>query len=79
MKPAVIKEPALKAGHNRPEQVTGDYRVKDIALGSENAYTVDILNRLHSWGKDANGQTGLGLEDAEKPHPSTCDGERRNS
>lgn len=64
MKPAVIKEPALKAGHNRPEQVTRDYRVQDITLGSENAYTVDVLNRLHSWGKDANGQTGLGLDDA---------------
>ena len=65
MKAAVIKEPALKENHNRPEQVTGQYRVKDIALGSENAYTVDILNRLHAWGKDANGQTGLGLEDAK--------------
>lgn len=65
MKPAVINEPALKSSHNRPEQVTGDYRVKDIALGSENAFAVDILDRLHSWGKDANGQTGLELEDAK--------------
>lgn len=63
MKPAVIKEPALKSSHNRPEQVTSDYRVKDIALGSENAFVVDVLNRLHSWGKDANGETGLDLED----------------
>lgn len=63
MKPAVIKEPALKEGHKRPEQVTGDYRVKDIALGSENGYVVDVLNRLHAWGKDTNGQTGLGIED----------------
>lgn len=63
MKPAVIKEPALKSGHSRPEQVTNAYRVQDVALGSENAYAVDVLNRLHSWGKDANGQTGLGLED----------------
>lgn len=63
MKPAVIKEPALKSSHNRPEQITSDYRVKDIALGSENAFVVDVLNRLYSWGKDANGQTGLDLED----------------
>jgi alpha-tubulin suppressor-like RCC1 family protein len=63
MKAAVITEPALKEGHKRPELVTSKFQVKDIAVGSENAYTVDTLNRLHSWGKDANGQTGLGLED----------------
>jgi alpha-tubulin suppressor-like RCC1 family protein len=64
MKPAVIKEPALKPVHTKPESVSKDYRVKDIAVGSENAFAVDVYDRLLSWGKDANGQTGLGLEDA---------------
>lgn len=63
LKPAVIKEPSLKPAHNVPEQVTDEYRVKDIAIGSENAFVIDIQNRLRSWGKDANGQTGLELED----------------
>lgn len=65
MKPEVIEEPELKKAHAKPELVTSSYRVKDIAVGSENAYIVDSLSRLQSWGKDANGQTGLGLEDAE--------------
>lgn len=63
MKAAVIKEPALKEGQKRPEQVTDEFRVKDVTLGSENANVIDVKNRLYSWGKDANGQTGLGLED----------------
>lgn len=63
MKAAVIKEPALKDGNKRPEQVTDEFRVKDITVGSENAYVVNTQNRLYSWGKDANGQTGLDLED----------------
>lgn len=67
MKPAVIKEPELKEGHNSPEEVVTEIVVKDIAIGSENAHLVDGLGRLFSWGKDANGQTGLNLED-EKSH-----------
>lgn len=67
MKPAVIKEPALKDGHQRPEEVVTEYVVSDISVGSENAFMVDGMNRLHAWGKDINGQTGLDLED-EKSH-----------
>lgn len=67
MKPAIIKEPALKEGRTAPAQVETEQIVTDIAVGSENAFMVDGLNRLHSWGKDANGQTGLGLED-QKSH-----------
>ena len=63
IKPKKIKEPELKEGHTAPELVTPNFQVKDIALGTENAFAVDVLNRLYSWGKDANGQTGLGIDD----------------
>ncbi len=62
IKPATITEPALKPAVSSPEQV-GTNRYNTVSVGSMNVYAVDVNSNLLAWGSDANGQTGLNLED----------------
>jgi alpha-tubulin suppressor-like RCC1 family protein len=65
IKPRTITEPALRADSNDPIQVTAAVQFSKAALGSQNGYAVDVLNRLYSWGSDASGQTGINVDDAK--------------
>jgi len=64
IKPAVIAEPALRGNAVAPEIITQQLKFTKIALGSENGYAIDALNRLYAWGSDADGQTGINVDDA---------------
>lgn len=66
LKPAIIPEPELQPGVTAPVQV-GTAKFSIVSVGSMNVYAIDTNSNLYAWGSDANGQTGLNLED-EKTH-----------
>ena len=63
IKPAVIPEPELKDNSSEPVNIVPNIRFETVALGTQNSYAVDVVDRLYSWGSDANGQTGLNIDD----------------
>jgi len=65
IKPKTITEPALRGNSSDPIQVTAAVQFSKAALGSQNGYAIDVLNRLYSWGSDANGQTGINVDDSK--------------
>jgi alpha-tubulin suppressor-like RCC1 family protein len=65
IKPAVIPEPELKGNSSEPVNLVPNVRFETVALGTQNGYAVDVVDRLYAWGSDANGQTGLNIDDAK--------------
>ncbi len=65
IKPAVIKEPKLDTASKGPNAVPVDVAFTAVSVGAENAFAIDTEGRLWGWGSDANGQSGIGLEDSK--------------
>lgn len=62
IKPKTIAEPALKDDALAPTFVTGAVTFQYAAVGSQNAFAIDSLNRLYGWGSDENGQSGINTD-----------------
>lgn len=69
MKPEVIPEPEISEGSTSPKEIALHTRFTDAAVGSENAYALDVNGALWSWGSDENGQSAIGVD--EKTHTHT--------
>lgn len=65
IKPRTITEPALTGNSASPIKIGGSRDYVAIAMGSQNGFAIDDNNILYAWGTDANGQTGLGIDDAK--------------
>jgi alpha-tubulin suppressor-like RCC1 family protein len=65
IKPNTITEPELRGGSSEPLLVTNQLKFSSAALGTQNGYAIDVTGRLYAWGTDANGQTGIDIDDAE--------------
>lgn len=65
IKPQVITEPALTGNSASPIKIGGIRDYIAVAMGSQNGFAIDKNHVLYAWGTDANGQTGLGLDDAK--------------
>lgn len=68
MKPKVIPEPEISEGSTTPKEIALHTRFTDAAVGSENAFALDVNGALWAWGSDKNGQSGLGIDEETHTH-----------
>ncbi len=65
---AVITEPNVGTESLTPTAIAVGIGFVSASVGSENAFAVDSAGGLWGWGSDANGQTGLGLDEKTHTH-----------